>query len=126
MSMKSYHVLLFGFALLASSVMRADASTLYGSTAAGNPGELWILDPATGGAIKDVGPLNDSLGNNYEVTGLAFNPLNGVLYGSTAGHPGTKLLIITPATGLVTVVGSFNAGAGNTMADVSFDASGNL
>jgi hypothetical protein len=61
------------------------------------------------------------------VTGLAFNPVTGVLYGSTGNTSGQNLLIIDPATALVTVVGSFNSGVlGNTMADIAFDPDGNL
>src|SRR6266508_4362857 len=62
---------------------QANAGTLYGSTSAGAPGELYILDPATGAIVRDVGPLNDSLAVNYPITGLAFHPASGVLYGST-------------------------------------------
>ena len=29
--------------------------------------------------ISDIGPLNDGVGVNYPVTGLAFNPVTGVL-----------------------------------------------
>lgn len=106
---------------------RTEAATLYGSTASGGPGELYILNPATGGIVQDIGPLNNSLGQNFAVTGLAFNPLNGVLYGSTANSSGQSLLTINPASGLVTVVGAFNTGiAGNTMADIAFDTSGHL
>ena len=107
-------------------VARTDAQTLYGSTSSGH-GELYILNPATGGVVQDVGPLNDSSANNYSVTGLAFDPLTGVLYGSTGGQTGTELLTINPLTGLVNVIGSFNTGInGNTMADLAFDTSGDL
>jgi hypothetical protein len=111
------------------------AATLYGSTSAGGPGELYILNPATGAALLDVGPLNDSLAVNYPVTGLAFNPINGFLYGSTGNSVAAteaKLIRINPVTAQVTVIGSFNAGPVNTggtpatMADLAFDSAGNL
>jgi hypothetical protein len=114
---------------------RTNAQTLYGSTSAGGPGELYILNSATGAVVQDVGPLNDGSAVNYPITGLAFNPLTGVLYGSTGNaSAGTaaKLVTINPATGLVTVVGSFNAGPVNTvgtpstMADIAFDSAGHL
>jgi hypothetical protein len=101
-----------------------DAATLYGSTAAGAPGELYILNPANGSVIQDIGPLNDANTNNYSVTGLAFHPVTGVLYGSTGGRSGTSLLIINPANARVTVVGSYNIGA--TMSDLAFSPSGQL
>ena len=121
--MKTYRILLGALVLLAAGV-RADAQTLYGATSSGH-GELYILNPATGGVIQDVGALNDSGASNYSVTGLAFDPLTGVLYGSTGSVSGTRLLTINPANGLVNVVGSFNAGTA-TMTDLAFDGSGNL
>lgn len=114
---------------------RSYGATLYASSAAGSDGELYILNPATGAMVQDVGPLNDALGANYSVTGLAFHPGTGVLYGST-GNSNTAaqatLVTINPSTALVTVIGAFNAGpvssGGNpsTMADLAFDVAGNL
>ncbi len=114
---------------------RSDAGTLYASSAAGAAGELYILNPATGAMIQDVGPLNDVTGLNYPITGLAFHPTTGVLYGSTGNsQAGTEGLLVTinPATASVNVIGLFNAGPVNasgkpaTMADIGFDAAGNL
>jgi len=113
---------------------QANAGTLYASTAAGGPGELYIVNQTTGAVVQDVGPLNDVNNVNYPITGLAFSPISGILYGST-GNAGTVdglLVRINPATGLVTPVGLFNAGPTNTggtpatMADLAFDPSGNL
>ncbi len=80
---------------------------------------------ASGGVLEDVGPLNDSGAVNYSVTGLAFNPVTGVLYGATGGVSGHNLLTINPTNALVTVVGSFNI-ASATMTDLAFDSAGNL
>jgi hypothetical protein len=121
--MKTYQILLCVLGLLVA-VARADAQALYGSTSSGH-GELYILNPATGGVLQDVGALNDSGAANYSVSGLAFNPLTGVLYGSTGGFSGHNLLTINPANGLVNVVGSFNVGSA-TMTDLAFDQSGHL
>jgi hypothetical protein len=121
--MKAYQVFLFGLAV-STAVNRADAQTLYGATSSGH-GELYTLNPATGGVLTDVGALNDSGSVNYSVSGLAFNPISGVLYGSTGGVSGTQLLTINPNSGLVTVVGSFGAGSA-TMTDLAFDSSGHL
>lgn len=113
----------------------AATSVLYGATAAGGAGELYTINPLTGAMISNVGPLNDSLGANYPITGLAFNPLTGVLYGSTGNSVASsaaKLVSINPTTGLVTMIGSFNAGPVNssgtpsTMSDLAFDSAGNL
>jgi hypothetical protein len=116
------------------SLASADAATLYASTSAGGPGELYTLDPATGAMASHIGALNDAFGANYPITGLAFNPVTGVLYGSTgnAGSVDAMLVTINPATALVTPIGFFNAGPTNssgtptTMADLAFDSAGNL
>jgi hypothetical protein len=113
----------------------ASAQSLYGSAAAGATGRLYRLNPATGAVIQDIGPLNDVTGLNYPITGLAFHPTTGMLYGSTGNNPSTtaaRFVRINPATAQVTVIGSFNAGPTNasgtpaTMADLSFDSTGNL
>src|SRR5437763_1911252 len=89
----------YSFALAVASALtlsalqtRADAADLFAaggqSGAHGGSGELYILDPATGATITDVGPLNDSSARNFGMTGLAFDPVSGVLYGSsTAASP---------------------------------------
>jgi len=111
------------------------ASPLYAATAAGAPGQLYVIDSTNGSIIQNVGPLNDALGTNYPITGMAFHPVTGVLYGSTGNNPASTaalLVSIDPATAQVTVIGSYNAGpvSGSgtpaTMADLAFDASGNL
>lgn len=108
---------------------------MYAASAAGGSGELYIINPANGNLVQDVGPLNDSLLVNYPVTGLAFHPVSGLLYGSTGNSvlaTAAKLIVINPATAQVTVIGAFNAGPVNgsgtpaTMADIGFDAAGNL
>jgi hypothetical protein len=132
--MRIIHVLMCALGLLAM-VGNADAGTLYGATSSGSPGELYTLDPATGAQLQDIGPLNDANGTNYPITGLAFHPVTHVLYGSTGNNPtATAALFVTvnPATALVTVIGPYNAGPVNgsgtpaTMADLAFDAAGNL
>lgn len=111
---------------------RAEAGTLYGATAAGFSGELYILNLTNNGSVH-VGELMDSGGTNYPVTGLAFHPLTGVLYGSTASanaNTRARLVTINPQTALVTVIGPFNVGNSNgspaTMTDIAFDKNGNL
>ena len=131
--MKILNTLSFLFGILACAA-NANAGTLYASTSAGGPGELYIINQANGAVIQDIGPLNDSSSVNYPITGLAFSPVTGLLYGSTgnAGAVDGILVKINPATALVTVVGPFNAGPVNsggspaTMADIAFDSAGNL
>ncbi len=111
------------------------AATLYGATASGSPGRLHILNSADGSQVQDVGPLNDVTGLNYPITGLAFHPTTGVLYGSTGNNPAAtagRFVAINPATAQVTLIGPFNAGPTNdegtpaTMTDLAFDSVGNL
>jgi hypothetical protein len=131
--MKVLHAFCFLLGALAAA-SQVHAGTLYAATSAGGPGELYIIDQATGVVVQDVGPLNDALSTNYPITGLAFSPITGVLYGSTgnAGSVDARLVTINPATALVTDIGPFNAGPVNTsgtpatMADIAFDSSGNL
>ncbi len=132
--MKIFNLLLCMLGMLAVAA-RADAGTLYAATAAGAAGELYILNPATGAVVQDVGPLNSVTGLNYPITGLAFHPTTGVLYGSTGNNPAATaalLVTINPANALVTVIGPYNAGPVNssgtptTMADIGFDSAGNL
>jgi hypothetical protein len=113
---------------------RADAGVLYAATSAGTTGELYILNQTNGTVIQDIGPLNDVAGLNYPITGLAFNPISGVLYGSTGNNPlatAGMLVRIDPATAQVTQIGLYNAGPTDgakpaTMADIDFDSAGNL
>jgi hypothetical protein len=134
---KTFRFVLCLFGALSALILttRVDAATLYGATASGGPGELYILDPASGGVIQDIGPLNDASGTNYPITGMAFHPTTGVLYGSTGNNPAAtaaRFVTINPNTGLVTPIGSFNAGPTNssgtpaTMTDLAFDSAGNL
>ena len=98
------------------------APLLFGADGSGgNPSNLYIIDPATGGVASTVGAIG------FAVTGLAFDPTTGVLYGSTSGAGATSslLLPIDIATGAGTVVGDFGVGA-SPMADIAFDPDGNL
>lgn len=133
--MKFFSSLLCALATLALAGQQVHAGNLFATTAAGGPGELYLINPANGALVQNVGLLNDAFSVNYPVTGLAFHPGTGLLYGSTGNSPvGTAatLISINPATAQVTVIGAFNAGPVNgsgtpaTMADIAFDAAGNL
>jgi hypothetical protein len=93
--MKIIHAILCALATLLLAV-QADAQTLYASSAAGGPGALYIINPANGALVVNVGPLNDAFGVNYPITGLAFNPGSGVLYGSTGNNPDTTAVDSSP------------------------------
>jgi hypothetical protein len=115
-------------ALLLGGVNQARADVLYAATGAnGVAGSLFILDPANGAVTQDVGLLRDAQGRSYGLTGLAFDPVTGVLYGATANQSPTSpgfLVTVDPATALVTPVGSF--GVARTLADLTFTPSGTL
>lgn len=123
--MKARRLVVGLLGILATVTRIAYADTLYGATA-GGPGELWTLNPANGGGLQNIGPLDNLLGANFAVSGLAFDPITGVLYGSTDISSGQSLLRIDPTDGQVTVVGAFNAPGGGTMAGIAFDSAGNL
>jgi hypothetical protein len=101
------------------------ADVIYAATGSGVTGNLYTLNPVTGAATV-VGALVDSSGNHYGLTGLAFQPGTGTLYGATinagGAHPGS-LVTVNPATGLVTFIGSFTPGA---MSDITFAPNGTL
>jgi hypothetical protein len=100
---------------------------LFGSEAADEGRGFWSIDPATGEGtlIGDPGQA---------ITGLAFHPFTGVLYGATANidvnsptsstiDPG-HLVTIDPVTGVATDIGGFGF---STLADLAFDpATGTL
>src|SRR5687768_6438195 len=133
--MKLTSMLLGALALTWCAASSSLAGILYGATASGGPGSLYVINPANGAALQTVGPLNDALGTNYPITGMAFHPTTGVLYGATGNNPAStasRLVTIDPATALVTVIGTFSgvpsntSGTLSTMGDLAFDAAGNL
>jgi PEP-CTERM motif-containing protein len=121
--------LIAGMLLLVATDGVAQAATLYAATGStGVNGELYILNPANGSVITDVGALVDVLGNHYGLTGLRFNTVTGLLYGSTANASPTDpgwLVTVNPLTAIVTPVGPYAAGSHVTMSDLAF-ASGNM
>lgn len=124
--MKAYRIALMiasTLSLIGNST-RSNAADFYAASGQGAAGELYLIDPTSGATITDVGPLKDSSALNYGMTGMAFDPVSGVLYGSSANQPAStagRLVTIDPATGLVTPIGSFNLAAGGTMTDLAFD-----
>lgn len=116
-------ILLLGLCFLASLTRVFAQEVLLGTTAQSSAvGDLYSINPNTGAATL-IHALADGTGNPYAVTGLAFDNVTGILYGSTSNRSSTgarELVAINPNTGFVTVVGFFGAGA-QTMADLTFD-----
>ncbi|MEO7723788.1 MAG: hypothetical protein ABIU29_03735 [Chthoniobacterales bacterium] len=111
-------ILLLAFTALSSAQA---AQQLYAATGfAGSAGELYILNPADGSVISDVGPLNDAAGNNYGLTGLRYDASTGLLFGITGSSmtAPNSLVIVDPNTARVTYVGGpFNS----RLSDIAID-----
>jgi hypothetical protein len=117
--------------LLALSPVRAQ-EVLYAAVGSnGKGGNLYMIDPGTA-AMTVVGPIvNASGGLPIAVTGLAFHPLNGKLYGVTSGSGQgggnnsvlKSLVTIDPTTGVATVIGSLGS---LSASDISFRSDGTL
>ncbi|HTL31448.1 MAG TPA: hypothetical protein VL282_19595, partial [Tepidisphaeraceae bacterium] len=125
--MRIHHIVCIAVIGLISVTRTQAANTLYAATAGAGAGELYTLNPSNGATISDIGPLNDASALNYGVTGLAFDPVTNTMYGSTGNSGATdasthaKLVSINLTSGLVTPIGVFNVGAGNTMTDLAID-----
>ena len=111
-----------------TSPVRAQ-ETLYVATGSkGASGVLYTVDPLTAASTM-VGPITTSAGA-IGMTGLAFDPLNGVLYGITgleSPNSPRNLVTINPATAAATVVGTLTSTFGTTgLTDISFRSDGTL
>jgi Repeat of unknown function (DUF6923) len=109
---------------------QTSACKLFGNEASDEGKQFYRLNPTTGvgSVIGDPGQA---------VTGLAFHPVTGVLYGSTATTDiaGSTLdichlITIDPLTGNGTDIGSFGlsdtSNEGCTLADLTFDPTTNI
>ena len=114
--------LLFATAVLALSASPAFATSVLYASCAGNT--LCIVSPVDGSLVSTVG----STGLTASVTGLAFDPQTGTLYGSvsplTGPTGGGSLYSFDLVTGVATLVGPF--GTGIRIPDIAFNAAGTL
>ena len=83
---------------------------LYGVTEDNGYSELYIIDPQTGKA-ENIGFIREETSSDgvllyRQVTGIAFNPITGVLYATGVQIGDTEetlsLITIDPCTGIVT------------------------
>ncbi len=116
-----------GIASLAITVRAQE--TLYAATGSkGAAGVLYTVNPVTA-AFTMVAPITTS-GGAIGMTGMAFDPLNGILYGVTGFESPTSkrsLVTINPTTGSATVIGALlDSGSANTISDISFRSDGTL
>jgi hypothetical protein len=110
------------------------SGTLYGATAGSSgSGSLYTINTSTGAATL-VAALVDATNAtlHYAITGLAFQPGTGTLYGSTSQNSSTapdSLVTINPSTGKVTLIGSYGLTVSSnpqTAADITFTPGGTL
>ena len=98
----------------ASAVAQAPERLLGADGGDGIAGNLVVLDPATGAVTSTVGPVG------FPVTGLAVDPADGVIYGSTGAEsdPQGALITINRDTGAGTLIGE--VAGGDPAADLTF------
>lgn len=110
-------------ALHKGNLLAQGGMSLYAATGfANSEGELYIINPADGSVITDVGPLNDSAGNNYGLTGLRYDVSTRRLYGITGSSitSPNSLVIVNPTNAQVTYVGG---PFGSRLSDIAIDPS---
>src|SRR4029453_3926439 len=122
-------ICLIAISLLFASTLAASAwgdamgrrAVLYATSGTfGVQGILYTLDPATGAVLTTVGPLHAAAGNSYGITGRKSPPATGIFYGATGHQSPTNpnyLVIVDPATALVTPIGAFGA----VLTDIAID-----
>ena len=108
--------------VLCALAVPAAGQTLYGAVGSGqSTSNLFTLNTSTGALATTIGPIG------FGITGLAFHPTTGVLYGSTNHNSGASpdnLITINTTTGAGTVIGPF--GGGCRVADLTFTSDGTL
>lgn len=123
-TLRSFFFILVCIVAAMGPAQRVAADTLYGATGGFRvDGHLLILDQDSGAVLTDVGALHDAAGNKYGVTGLAFDPVTGNLFGSTSNNSPTArshLVLINPGNAQVTDIGTFGF-INSTMSDITFD-----
>ena len=87
------------FAVAGLAMQGAHGQVLYAADGQGGvPGNLYVINQATGAIVQTIGPIG------FAVTGLAFHPGTGVLYGTTGAENDPPALIrINTTTGAGTL-----------------------
>src|SRR5437764_11843863 len=82
--MKTFYRISFALALCLAFACGLSGQTVYVATGSnGIAGTLYQVNSTNGDLISSVPITNASGGGAIGITGLAFNPLNGTLYGVT-------------------------------------------
>ncbi len=106
----------------------ASAQTLFAATGSnGVAGTLYTINPATGAVASNIGPIRIGA-TSIAITGLAFHPTNGTLYGVTVNgnNNARSVITINPSTGAATLIGASGGLGPNPVSDISFDNTGVL
>lgn len=102
-----------------------DGPTLYGvenANGGGGANALHTLNPATGGVISSI-PVTSPGFDTFGITGLARDPVSGLLYAVLRGFSDSRALAtLNPTSGEATVVGLL----GDRFAGLAFRADGTL
>jgi hypothetical protein len=111
-----------------SDDLAANSGKLFVATAGPDgAGDIYELDPSDGSVLAGPTALEDASTDPYAITGLAFHPTTGVLYGTTSANSTTdpaNLVTIDPDTGVVTPIGAHTVG--KVVADITFAPDGTL
>lgn len=98
-------------------------STLYAAQAQNQTtSDLYTIDPVTG-TPTSVGAIG------FAVTGLAWDPVGGVMYGATSNNSASNprsIITIDLGTGAGTLVGSLGLGGSIAASDLQFTSDGQL
>jgi hypothetical protein len=116
-------------AFIVATPDRVAADIVYAvSGAGGSASTLYTLDPLTGNPTSTLGTVTVG-GTGVMVSGIAFDPLNGNLYGA-ANDPITgkaELLTINTSSAVATPIGTFNTTPPNSnVTSLAFAANGTL
>ncbi len=113
--MKRFVLCLAGLLLVFCAVAQVEAGLFAVDGAGGNVAILYELDPTTGGVLSTIGATGFS-----HVTGIAFHPTTGILYGVVSNSG--QLITINTTTGAGTLVGT----TGEQIPDIDFNSAGTL
>lgn len=88
---------------------------------ASNGGEFYSIDPTTGtSTFKGFLTLDGTALTVFGMAGMAFDPVNGILYGVSSGASYSTLYTIDPGTAVATLLGYLDLGTGG-MAGLAYD-----
>ena len=110
------------FLCLCWPLLATAQSVLYVTSGNGNQSQLYTVNPATAQAVLVGDILVGSSG--VVITGMAFQPGSGVLFGVTGSeyNPSRRLVTIDPLTAQTVLIGSLGVGS----SDISFAPDGTL